>query len=548
MIVHPKLKIVVVSTIDDFLSPWLQMGAEMAHVQVDVHPVLPDSFREYDAVVTCGFNPEPRQMLQYVQEGGGWLVMPWLKEINLPAQFGVKPGPVGPPNELRIMFKDAENPMAIRLPDALYVPGQFHPIEVFEDDVEILLYTDWKYYHRAMWTTRSYGKGQLACTTLQDYSNPMLQQICHRLLRYWQGSAPSPTASLGVGILGYAPSVGQPHGLAFDQVPGLHLKAICDLSEQRLQQATRDFPRVTLYDDSAALAGDDEIDLVIVATAPNIHAQLSIQMMEAGKHVLCEKPLALNRQQTEAMEAAARENGVHLSCHQNRRWDPDFRCIKELLENGRIGDVFHLETFVGGYHHPCGYWHSDSAVSGGTSYDWGAHYLDWIVGMLDKPVAAVMGSRHKRVWHDVTNADQERILIRFADGCEAEFIHSDIASIRKPKWYILGTEGAIIGDWHDVIAHEADSLYYFQRTAIPATEMMPKISLYQRNIAGDIEEITPVLPERDPFAFHRNLADHLLWGEPLAAPLVDSVQVVAILEAAARSMANNSSWEVLDAC
>jgi hypothetical protein len=60
-----------------------------------------------------------------------------------------------------------------------------------------------------------------------------------------------------------------------------------------------------------------------------------------------------------------------------------------------------------------------------------------IVGLMPDPVAAVTATRHNRVWQDVTNADQERIQIRFAGGKEAEFIHSEIAAIRKPKWYLL---------------------------------------------------------------------------------------------------------------
>ena len=54
---------------------------------------------------------------------------------------------------------------------------------------------------------------------------------------------------------------------------------------------------------------------------------------------------------------------------------------------------------------------------------------------------------HKRVWHDVTNADHTRVLLHFADGVEAEFTHSDLAAARKPKFYVLGTEGAVVGDW-----------------------------------------------------------------------------------------------------
>jgi predicted dehydrogenase len=207
---------------------------------------------------------------------------------------------------------------------------------------------------------------------------------------------------------------------------------------------------LTSYVSAEDLSKDPHVHLVIIATPPNTHAHLALQMMDGGKHVVCEKPLALNQKETAAMVEMAKERGVHLSCYQNRRWDVDYLAIKQALSEGLIGDVFYIETFVGGFEHPCVLWHSHEAVSGGTTYDWGAHYLDWVVSLMPDPVAAVVGTRHKRVWHDVTNADQERISLRFAGGQEAEFIHSDIAAVRKPKWYVLGTEGAIIGHWQDV--------------------------------------------------------------------------------------------------
>jgi hypothetical protein len=76
--------------------------------------------------------------------------------------------------------------------------------------------------------------------------------------------------------------------------------------------------------------------------------------------------------------------------------------------------------------------------------------------------------------------------------------------------------------------------------------MPPTLLLYRREHLGRIAEQPMVLPSRDPFGFHRNLADHLLTGEPLAAPLEDSVTVVAILEAAARSMEKGGSTEALN--
>jgi predicted dehydrogenase len=172
--------------------------------------------------------------------------------------------------------------------------------------------------------------------------------------------------------------------------------------------------------------------------------------------------------------------------------------------------------------------------------------LDWIVSLVQQPVTAVIGTRHKRVWRDVTNADQERIQIRFEDGIEAEFMHSDIAAARKPKWYLLGTRGAITGHWRDVESHTIDADHYYRRHEIPATEMTPELAVFHRRAEGEVIRITPHVGEREPYCFHRNLADHLLLGEPITAPLTDSVKVVTILEAAARSMQRGGTVEALD--
>ena len=294
------------------------------------------------------------------------------------------------------------------------------------------------------------------------------------------------------------------------------------------------------------MADDPELDLVIIATAPNTHAGLAVQMMAAGKHVVCEKPLALNRRETDAMAADAEKYRVHLSCHQNRRWDVDYLAIKQGISRGLIGELFYLETFVGGFHHPCGYWHSHADVSGGTTYDWGGHYLDWIVSLITDRTAAILCTRQNRVWHDVTNADQERIQIRFQGGQEAEFMHSDIAGTRKPKWYLLGTEGAVIGSWNDITTYQIDPVLYFHEHPIPATEMPPQLTLYRRETSGQMVARSLAVPKRQDFGFHCNIADHLLTGEPLVAPLSDSIRVVAILETAAKSADNGGTVEVLN--
>ena len=519
----------------------------MHHVNLEVEAKLPHDLSKYDVVVTVKAAMSmdtSEQLADFVRTGGGWFELIHLSDKPLPQIFGAQPTSLGPDCELRVLFTNRMNPLAIRLPEAIYVNGRYQALNLTTENAEAILYADWRYEHSPVMVYSSVDQGRVACTTLQAYDHTGIQQIFYRLLRQLAGH-PSSNQALGVGLLGYAQSVGQAHGLGIEATDGLILRASCDLDEERLKQAQQDFPKVKTYNSADGLAKDPEVDVVIVATPPNTHANLSLQMMAAGKHVVCEKPLALTEKETAAMVEMAKKQQVHLSCHQNRRWDADYVAIKQALDDGLIGELFYLETFVGGFNHPCGYWHSHDAVSGGTTYDWGAHYLDWVVSLIPDPAARVISTRQNRVWHDVTNADQERIQIRFAGGQEAEFIHSDIAAVRKPKWYLLGTEGAIVGHWRDVSTYEIDPVLYFQQHDIPATEMVPELTLHRRHHSGQLVAQKLALPMREHYLFHRNLADHLLTGEQIVAPLDDSVKVVTVLEAAAKSAANGGTVEVL---
>ena len=80
-------------------------------------------------------------------------------------------------------------------------------------------------------------------------------------------------------------------------------------------------------------------------------------------------------------------------------------------------------------------------------YDWGSHLIDQILSLHPGPIDHVTCIEHKRKWHDVTNADHTTVALRFRDGTEAVFVHSDLAAALKPRWYLLGTEGAITSTW-----------------------------------------------------------------------------------------------------
>jgi predicted dehydrogenase len=255
-------------------------------------------------------------------------------------------------------------------------------------------------------------------------------------------------------------------------------------------------------------------------------------MLRAGKHVVSEKPFCLTTVEADEMIAVATEKQRALTVYQCRRWDPDYLAISQVLKQNTIGPVFHIETFIGGYAHPCDYWHSHEPISGGVFYDWGSHYLDWILQLIPERVVSVRGIEHKRVWHDVTNADQSSVHLRFAGGQEALFLHSDIAAAMKPKWYILGERGAIVGNWRqETVKTRRWSGDLIEQRLAPS-EALPELSVYTREISGAIHQQHLMLPEAPLYAFHRNLANHLHCGEALAVSPEEARRNIAVMEAA----------------
>ena len=473
-------------------------------------------------------------LTSFVAAGGALLAFTRSTPTDWPAMFGAQPCPPAASAEYRVLFRAPESLLAQRLPAAFYMRGLFQPLTVTAPETRELLYADWRFTHQPVLTSRPFGQGNAALMSLTDSGHPLLPRLAYRLLV--QACQPERVGQrLGIGLLGYAPSVGQLHGAGARATAGLELEMVCDLAPERLQAAQDQFPDVAVTESAADLMANDVVDLVIIATPPHSHARLSAQLLASGKHVVCEKPLALTLEEAEAMQAAAATYGRHLSCHQNRRWDSDYLMIKQALADGLLGQPFYLETFVGGYGHPCGFWHSHEPISGGTTFDWGAHYLDWMLDLLPGEITGVICTRQNRLWHDITNADRERIQLRYADGTEAEFAHSDLAFIPKPKWYLVGTEGALLGQWRQVDSYSVDPIHYYQKHEIPASEMGADITVRRRDSRGRPYTQNLPEPERAPFSFHANLADHLLLGEPLTVPLAHTMRVMAVLDAARQS-------------
>jgi len=382
------------------------------------------------------------------------------------------------------------------------------------------------------------GAGRVVASGLGNtdgaLATPGLAQILARALR---PDLHCCGRNIGVGIVGYGPlgGMGYHHGLGVTETDGLELVAAVDLNVERRKAAETDFPGIRTYASASEVVEDDDVEVAFVATPPAHHAALTLDLLRAGKHVVCEKPLCLTVAEADQIIATAAAHGRVLTVYQNRRWDPDFVAVQRAVSTGLLGSVFNVETFVGGYEHPCRTWHSDTTVSGGAGYDWGSHHVDWALLLLGGAPRLVQAHGHKRVWHDVTNVDQLRVRMLWADGREAEFLQSDIAAVRRPKFYVQGTAGTLVGHYRTVTFERIEpGLGYVAREAHHAEAPADLLLARYESGYGLSETRLPSAAEQ-PFAFHRNLADHLHLGEPLAVTPASVRRVIAVLEAAQHS-------------
>lgn len=193
------------------------------------------------------------------------------------------------------------------------------------------------------------------------------------------------TLRLGVIGTGFARRVQLP---ALQHVPGVAAVAIASGRRANAEAAAREFGIPRVYDDGTELAADGEVDAVIVASPPATHPRYAIAGLEAGKHVLCEKPAAVDAAGAAAMVAAARARPGRLAWMDHElRYEPQRRKVRELIRAGAIGEVRHLELSLKPYVRTDGRpqtnqadvpwtWWSDAAQGGGVLGAVGPHLVD----------------------------------------------------------------------------------------------------------------------------------------------------------------------------
>lgn len=251
-----------------------------------------------------------------------------------------------------------------------------------------------------------------------------------------------------IAVIGHG-FMGHEHETMLSQMEGFRLVGFSDRDPKQLDDVREGLKR---YESNEALLVDPEVDVVLIAANNNQHHDLVIQAAEAGKDIICEKPVAMSPEELDDMVRVTNECGVKFTVHHQRRLDQDFRIMKEIFDQKALGDVYMMKNSLYGFNGNMHDWHVYISEGGGMLYDWGVHLIDQILFMM--PEAKITS-----IYADVRNVinfevdDYFKILLRFDNHVMAEVELGTYLLADKPQdkwferhWIMSGNKGTAYVD------------------------------------------------------------------------------------------------------
>ena len=214
----------------------------------------------------------------------------------------------------------------------------------------------------------------------------------------------------------------------------VNLKGVYDIKEERCELARE--RGLYVYPSFEAVLADPEVDILTLAVPNDVHKDLAIRAMEAGKNVISEKPVTLCSADLQEMIDASERTGKLFTVHQNRRWDEDFLAMKEVYESGKMGYVFNIESRVHGSRGIPGDWRQRKAYGGGMMLDWGVHLIDQMLMMIPEKVSTVY-AKMDHITNDEVD-DGFKMDVTFESGLVYRIEVGTTNFINLPRWYMQG--------------------------------------------------------------------------------------------------------------
>lgn len=246
-----------------------------------------------------------------------------------------------------------------------------------------------------------------------------------------------------VGIIGLGRSGWSIHAQAIKGLQDrFRVVAVTDAIRERAEKSAQELG-CRRHDSIPALLADADVEMVIVSTFNYLHAAHAIQALHAGKHVLCEKPFGLTVADVDAMMGAAKAAGRIVAPFQQRRYEPDFRKVKEVIDSGILGDIVHIRLAWHGFGRRWD-WQTARVTGGGALNNNGPHPLDHAMVLFGEgdPLVWAQATRH------LCTGDAEDHLKFILYGPGRPTVEVELTSVwayPQERWAVAGTRGGLHG-------------------------------------------------------------------------------------------------------
>ncbi len=287
---------------------------------------------------------------------------------------------------------------------------------------------------------------------------------------------------------------------------------------------------IFVYESNEAIFADPAVDAVVIAVPNDLHEPLVIAALEAGKHVICEKPVEMSCASLDRMIAAANTSGTCFTVHQNRRWDVDFRGMKEIIDSNQIGEVLHITSCIHGSRGIPSDWRCEKAHGGGMILDWGVHLIDQMLQLIPDPIERV--ACHCTHYTNEEVDDGFKLDLYFSTGKTARIELGTYNFIAMPRFYLQCKGGsAIITDWKHP-AHVAKLTKWIEKDVTPVVNAAGITKTMAPRDHLTLDEYDIDIPKCDVHDFYRNFCAAMDGVEPQLITHSQLRRVMQVMEAA----------------
>lgn len=308
---------------------------------------------------------------------------------------------------------------------------------------------------------------------------------------------------------------------------GLQLQAV---ATRRVEEVRQSFHDAMVVATPAQLLAREDIDLVVVASPSGMHFPHARDALLSGRHVIVDKPLALDTREAAELEQLAADKGLILSVFQNRRWDGDFLTLRKLRDEGRLGEIHYFRARWDRSRPQVGDgWRDRAEPGGGVLFDLGSHLIDQALVLFGRPEwiqADVFAQRPGALTDDGFEILMGSGALRISLGV------SSLAAPHDSRYCVHGSMGSFLKSGIDP---QEEQLRSGMQPLAPEFGLEPKAQWGQlvRPSEGTCERIET---ERGRWlAFYRQVRESLEHGAPPPVEAADAGHTLEIIEAARRS-------------